>query len=90
MQEDFNALSLYLRKCCKRFFTVSHFFSDSPPFFPDIKKDQSGLNIVGSPVSLTQLNRAIYFCNVFILCVIGRCLLFGAWAIESLVEHEQV
>lgn len=22
---------------------------DSPPFFPDIKKDQSGLNIIGSP-----------------------------------------
>jgi hypothetical protein len=24
-------------------------FSDSPPFFPDIKKDQTNLNIVGSP-----------------------------------------
>ena len=30
-------------------FFLSVFSLDSPPFFPDIKKDQSGLNIVGSP-----------------------------------------
>lgn len=32
-----------------RFLSFFYRISDSPPFFPDIKKDQSGLNMVGSP-----------------------------------------
>lgn len=43
-------LILYFIFC---FIILNFFFLlislDSPPFFPDIKKDQSGLNIVGSP-----------------------------------------